>query len=68
MAASAHYGIDYEAVTASTLIQTIEPVKTFAGPPPDQYQLQATGFAGQFNGVNNMVCKCQRIPFSMACK
>jgi len=30
-------------------------VKTFAGPPPDAYQQQAPGFAGQFNGINSMV-------------
>ena len=55
MIASAHYGIDYEVITSSTLIQTIEPVKTFAGPPPAAYQQQAVGFAGQFNGINSMV-------------
>ena len=55
MVAAANYPIDYEAVTASTLISSIEPVKTFVGPPPNQYQQQATGFAGQFNGVNSMV-------------
>lgn len=56
MVASAHYGIDYTVVTSSTLIKTITPVVTFAGPPPDQYQQQAYGFAGQFNAVNLMVC------------
>jgi hypothetical protein len=57
MIAAANFAIDYEAVTASTLIKGIEDVKTFAGPPPDQYQQQAFGFAGQFNGINAMVCK-----------
>ncbi|EAS31534.3 amino acid transporter [Coccidioides immitis RS] len=55
MVASANFGIDYAAVTRSTLIKEIGPVRTFAGPPPDQYQQQAHGFAGQFNGVNQMV-------------
>jgi hypothetical protein len=56
MVAASHFPIDYEVITASTLIQTIEPVVTFAGPPPAQYQQQAPGFAGQFNGINQMVC------------
>lgn len=55
MVACANNPIDYSAVTSSTLIKTIEPIKTFAGPPPDQYQQQAFGFAGQFNGINQMV-------------
>jgi hypothetical protein len=55
MVACANYPIDYSAVTSSTLIKTIEPIKLFAGPPTDQYQQQATGFAGQFNGINQMV-------------
>ncbi|KAM0247585.1 hypothetical protein ACHAQJ_009804 [Trichoderma viride] len=55
MVACANFPIDYSAVTSSTLIKTIEPIRTFAGPPPDQYQQQATGFAGQFNGINQMV-------------
>jgi hypothetical protein len=55
MAAASNFGIDYSAVINSTLINVIEPVKTFVGPPPSQYQQQATGFAGQFNGVNSMV-------------
>ncbi|OJJ68378.1 hypothetical protein ASPBRDRAFT_32979 [Aspergillus brasiliensis CBS 101740] len=55
VAAGGHLGIDYQAVTSSTLIKSIEPVKVFAGPPPDQYQIQATGFSGQFTGVDQMV-------------
>ncbi|KAL7914092.1 transmembrane amino acid transporter domain-containing protein [Trichoderma velutinum] len=55
MVACANFPIDYDAITASTRIKSIEPVKLFAGPPPDQYQQQATGFAGQFNGINQMV-------------
>ncbi|UKZ83158.1 hypothetical protein TrVFT333_010963 [Trichoderma virens FT-333] len=55
MVACANYPIDYSAITASTRIKTIEPIKLFAGPPPDAYQQQATGFAGQFNGINQMV-------------
>ena len=62
MVAASHFGIDYQAITSSTLINTIEPVKTFAGPPPDAYQQQAPGFAGQFNGINSMVCKCLSVP------
>ncbi|KAL7923804.1 transmembrane amino acid transporter domain-containing protein [Trichoderma austrokoningii] len=55
MVACANFPIDYSAVLNSTRIKDIESVKTFAGPPPDQYQQQATGFAGQFNGINQMV-------------
>jgi len=55
MVASARLPIDYDAVFASTLLKTIEPVKTFAGPPPALYQQQTTGFASQFNAVNIMV-------------
>lgn len=55
MVASAHYGIDYSVITSSTLIKVIEPVKTFVGIPPDNYQQQATGFAGHFNGIDQMV-------------
>jgi len=55
MIAAANYGIDYDAVFNSTLLKIIEPIKTFAGPPPDHYQQQAHGFAGQFNGINSMV-------------
>ncbi|PWY76029.1 transmembrane amino acid transporter family protein [Aspergillus sclerotioniger CBS 115572] len=55
VAAGGHYGIDYQAATSSTLIKVIEPIKVFAGPPPDKYQMQATGFAGQFTGVDQMV-------------
>jgi len=46
---------DYDFVFASTLLKTIEPVKTFAGKVPDIYQTQAHGFAAQFNGVDSMV-------------
>ncbi|PYI01606.1 transmembrane amino acid transporter family protein [Aspergillus sclerotiicarbonarius CBS 121057] len=55
VAAGGHFGIDYQATISSTLIKVREPVKVFAGPPPDQYQMQATGFAGQFTGVDQMV-------------
>ncbi|KAK2749089.1 hypothetical protein FQN55_003791 [Onygenales sp. PD_40] len=55
MVASSNFGIDYETVTSSTLIKDIGPVRTFAGPPPDEFQQQAPGFAGQFNGINQMV-------------
>lgn len=64
MVAASHFGIDYGVITNSTLIKNIEPVKTFAGPPPDAYQQQAYGFAGQFNGINSMVCKYLESPYS----
>ena len=57
VAAGGHFGIDFQATTSSTLIKNPEPVKVFAGPPPDKYQMQAYGFAGQFTGVDQMVCK-----------
>jgi hypothetical protein len=55
MVAAATYEPLYSAVTRSTLIKTIEPIVTFAGQPPDQYQQQVPGFASQFNAVNTMV-------------
>ncbi|KAI7192521.1 amino acid transporter-like protein [Hortaea werneckii] len=55
MYASANNPIDYQVVTKSTLIKTIEPIRTFASGPPAQYQQQATGFASQFNAVDSMV-------------
>jgi amino acid permease len=55
MVAVSHWGPDYEVIIKSTLINVIEPIKTFVGPPPNAYQQQAYGFAGQFNGINNMV-------------
>lgn len=45
----------YPAVIKQTLIKTIEPIKVFAGTPPQQYQQQALGFSSQFNAVNTMV-------------
>lgn len=57
MAAAASFTPYYPAVTKSTLIKAIEPIVTFAGQPPNQYQQQAPGFASQFNAVNTMVCK-----------
>jgi hypothetical protein len=62
MVAAANFPIYYDAVINSTLLTSIEPVMTFAGPPPAQYMQQAVGFAGQFNGVNQMVCTCLQIP------
>ena len=50
-------GIDFQAVLLSTRIKGINPIVTFAGPPPNQFQQQADGFAGQFGGVNQMICK-----------
>lgn len=60
MVASAHFTIDYQAVYSSTRIKPLPdgsnaPVITFASTPPDQFQLQAAGFAGEFNGVDSMV-------------
>jgi hypothetical protein len=55
MVAAAHFKPYYPAITRSTLIKEIGPIKTFAGIPPDQYQQQAAGFAGTFNAVNQMV-------------
>lgn len=43
MVAAANYGIDYHFIFNSTLINVAEPVKTFAGPPPDAYQMSAYG-------------------------
>lgn len=43
MVAAANYGIDYSIITNNTLINTIGPIKTFAGPPPDVYQQSAYG-------------------------
>jgi hypothetical protein len=56
MVACANYGIDFDAVFRSTLLKAPPgPIRTFAGPPPDEFMQQATGFAGQFNGINSMV-------------
>ena len=63
MCAAALYKPYYPAVTKSTLIKTIEPIMTFAGQPPDQYQQQVPGFASQFNAVNTMVCEYSTVPF-----
>ncbi|KAM0719427.1 hypothetical protein Q7P37_005332 [Cladosporium fusiforme] len=55
LVAAGLYDPYYPAVTKSTLIKVIEPVVTFAGQPPAQYQQQVPGFASQFNAVNTMV-------------
>jgi len=55
MVAAANNDPYYGAVTKSTLINTIEPIRTFAGTPPAAYQQQAVNFASQFNAVNTMV-------------
>ncbi|KAJ5707678.1 hypothetical protein N7488_007479 [Penicillium malachiteum] len=55
MVSAANYLPDYSAVTSSTLIKGIKPIKTFAGPPPSEYQQQGAGFVGQFNGVDELV-------------
>ena len=56
MVAAANFPVNYGATTKGTRIHHIEPIKTFAGAPPSAYQPAATGFAGQLNGVNQMVC------------
>lgn len=56
MVAAAHFTVDYKATTQNTRVKQVEPIMTFAGPPPDQYQPAAVGFAGQLNGINQMVC------------
>lgn len=61
MVAAAAFKPYYPAVVKSTLIKERLPVHTFAGLVPDQFQQQATGFAGVFNGVNQMVCKSKSI-------
>ncbi|KAF3764829.1 hypothetical protein M406DRAFT_356682 [Cryphonectria parasitica EP155] len=55
MVAAANYGIDYQFIFNSTLINTVMPVKTFAGPPPDAYQMSAYGTAATMSGINSMV-------------
>lgn len=56
MVAAANFPVDYQATTLATRVHDIGPIKTFAGPPPDAYQPAAVGFAGQLNGINQMVC------------
>lgn len=53
--ACSHHAPEYSVVNASTLIKTQGNIVTFAGPPPSEYQQQASGFAGQFNGVDSML-------------
>lgn len=55
MVAAARYPVDYQATTLNTRVHDISPIKTFAGPPPAEYQPAAVGFAGQLNGINQMV-------------
>lgn len=55
MVACARYPIDYSVVLNSTLIKSIGPIHTFAGPPPDAYQQSAYGTAATMSGVNNIV-------------
>lgn len=57
MVAAANFPVDYAATTKNTRVHEIGPIKTFAGPPPSQYQPAAPGFSGQLNGINQMVCK-----------
>jgi len=60
-------GVDFQAVYSSTRIKGSNPVVTFAGPPPNIYQQQADGFAGQFGGVNQMICKHSKSLFILLC-
>jgi len=55
IAAACKYSPDYQYLEASTLIKTIEPIKTFVGKVPDQYQESAYGFSAVLTGVNNLV-------------
>lgn len=56
MVAAAKYPIFYDPIFGDTLLPKEElPVKKFAGLVPDDYQQQARGFAGVFNGVDSMV-------------
>lgn len=55
MVAASHFAPYYPAITRSTLIKTIDPIKVLAGIPPDRYQQQAPGFAATFNAVNTIV-------------
>lgn len=58
MVAAAKYEPYYDPVIQSTILpKTIMPIRTFVGLVPDEYQQQAHGFAGIFNGVDSMVCK-----------
>lgn len=63
MVAAANFKVDYQATTENTRVHSIGPIKTFAGPPPAEYQPAATGFAGQLNGINQMVCTYSKLPF-----
>ena len=56
MVAAAHFKVDYAVTTKNTRVKTVGPIQTFAGPPPDAFQPAAVGFAGQLNGINQMVC------------
>ncbi|KAK5120417.1 hypothetical protein LTR85_006356 [Meristemomyces frigidus] len=55
LVACSNYAPEYTVIFKSTLIKTVEPIMTFAGPPPAQYQQQVVGFASQFGAVNVMV-------------
>ncbi|KAJ5820512.1 hypothetical protein N7474_006103 [Penicillium riverlandense] len=55
MVAAAHFTVDYDPTVKNTRVKEIGPIQTFAGPPPDQFQPAAVGFAGQLNGINQMV-------------
>lgn len=54
--AAAREGPDPTIALQTTLLKTFDPVKTFAGTPPAQYQQQTTDqFAAQFNGIDTIV-------------
>lgn len=55
MSAAAIHGPDTTVAIQTTLIKTSEPVKTFVGVPPSQYQQQTTDmFAAVFNGIDTI--------------
>ncbi|OAA78805.1 Transmembrane amino acid transporter family protein [Akanthomyces lecanii RCEF 1005] len=56
MVAAAKFEVYYPPIFGSTILPKEKlPVKKFVGLVPDAYQQQAHGFAGIFNGVDNMV-------------
>lgn len=64
MVAAAKFEVYYPPIFGSTILPKEKlPVKKFVGLVPDAYQQQAHGFAGIFNGVDNMVCKLRQTVF-----
>ncbi|KAH0843158.1 hypothetical protein AYO21_03448 [Fonsecaea monophora] len=55
-AAAALNGPDPTVALQTTLLKKFDPVKTFIGTPPAEYQQQSTNlFAAQFNGIDTIV-------------